>query len=148
RIRIASIAGIAALALVLAGLGVRTFTRSGFSADRSFALSDPSGGAASGKVLVDDTGSGQEIELTVAHLPDAPAGFFYECWWVGPNDSDDVQDRVSAGTFRGGNGTFRMHSSADASRFTKMGVTLEPDDGNPARTGQKVLTSAPTPANP
>jgi len=149
RVRIVSIVAIAALAIVIAGVGIRTFTRSGFSADRSFALSDPNGGTASGEVLVDDTGSGQEIELTVAHLPDAPPGSYYECWWVGPNDSDDIQDRVSAGTFTSGNGTFRMHSSANATRFTKMGITLEPDDGNPARTGQKVLGSqppAPTPA--
>jgi hypothetical protein len=34
-----------------------------------------------------------------------------------------------------------MFSAADAARFPRMGVTLEPDDGNPARTGPKVLVS-------
>jgi hypothetical protein len=32
-----------------------------------------------------------------------------------------------------------MISAADPARFPKMGVTLEPDDGNPARTGPKYL---------
>jgi hypothetical protein len=145
RARIVSIASVAALALVIAGLGYRTVTREGFSVDRSFALSAVDGGAARGEAKIDDRPQGQVIELTVSGLPDAPAGMYYECWWVGPNDADDVQDRVSAGTFRGGNGTYRMQSSANPSHFTKMGITLEPDDGNPKRTGAKVLTSAPAP---
>jgi hypothetical protein len=40
-----------------------------------------------------------------------------------------------------GHTTVEMTSAADAGRFPKMGVTLEPDDGNPARTGDKVLVS-------
>jgi hypothetical protein len=147
RRRFAGIAAVAALAVVVAGLGYRTFTRDSFSADRVFALAAPDGGPARGTAKIDDTESGQVIELTVSGLPTAPAGTYYECWWVGPDDADDIQDRVSAGTFRGGDGTYRMQSSADPSHFTKMGVTLEPDDGNPARTGQKVLTSAPPPGS-
>jgi len=34
-------------------------------------------------------------------------------------------------------------SAARASAFPRMGVTLEPDDGNPQRTGEKVLASVP-----
>jgi hypothetical protein len=48
------------------------------------------------------------------------------------------------GTFRtaaDGSAHVRMTSSADAERFPKMGVTLEPDDGNPQRTGAKVLVT-------
>jgi hypothetical protein len=148
RARFAGIAAVAALAVVVAGLGIRSLTNDGFSADRIIALAAPDNGPATGEARIDDTESGQVIELTVSHLPAAPSGSYYECWWVGANDGDDVQNRVSAGTFRGGDGTYRMQSSADAARFTKMGVTLEPDDGNPLRTGTKVLTSGPdtTPA--
>jgi hypothetical protein len=145
RARFVSIAAVAALTVVVAGVGYRSITREGFTADRTILLSAVDGGAARGEARIDDTDAGQVIELTVSGLPDAPAGMHYECWWVGPNDADDIQDRVSAGTFRGGNGTYRMQSSADPSRSTKMGVTLEPDDGNPLRTGIKVLVSEPPP---
>jgi hypothetical protein len=140
RFRIASIA-IAALLAVVAGLGYRTFTRDDFTADRTIALAAADGSAGRGEVRIDDTDAGQVVELTVSGLPDAPAGSYYECWWVGPNDADDIQQRVSAGTFTKGNGTFRMQSAADSSTYQKMGVTLEPDDGNPKRTGTKVLVS-------
>ena len=136
------IAAIAAVALVAALVGFQMFGSDGFSADRTVALAAPSGeGTAIARI--DDSPSGQVIELTVSGLPDAPAGTYYECWWVGEGDGDDVQNRVSAGTFRGGNATYRMQSSADPARFTKMGVTLEPDDGNPMRTGKKILVSEP-----
>lgn len=146
------IAAIAAVALVAAVLGFQVFGSDDFSADRTVALAAVDGGAARGTARIDDTPSGQVIELTVSGLPDAATGMYYECWWVGEGDGDDVQNRVSAGTFRSGNGTYRMQSSADPARFPKMGVTLEPDDGNPLRTGQKVLVSgdpsgnAPSPA--
>lgn len=145
RARIISIASVAALAVVVAGIGYRSISRDGFSTDRTILLTAAAGGAARGEARIDDTDAGQVIELVVEGLPDAPAGTYYECWWVGPNDADDIQDRVSAGTFSKGNGTYRMQSSADAARFTKMGITLEPDDGNPARTGTKVLVSQPPP---
>jgi hypothetical protein len=146
RARITSIAAVAALAVVVAGLGYQQITREGFAADRLIALAAPDGArAASGEARIDDTDDGQVIELTVKGLPDAPAGMYYECWWVGLKDADDIQERVSAGAFRGGNGTYRMQSSADPARFPKMGVTLEPDDGNPLRTGAKVLVSQPPP---
>ncbi len=145
RARIVSIVSVAALAVVAAGLGYRSFSGDGFSADRTILLSAVNGGAARGEARIDDTAAGQAVELVVSGLPDAPPGMYYECWWVGPNDADDIQDRVSAGTFREGEGTYRMQSSADPARFAKMGVTLEPDDGNPARTGEKVLVSQPPP---
>jgi hypothetical protein len=145
RARITSIVAVAALAVVVAGLGYRSVTREGFSADRTILLSALDGGAARGEARIDDTDTGQVIELTVSGLPDAPSGMHYECWWVGLKDTDDLPERVSAGTFRGGDGTYRMQSSADPARFPKMGVTLEPEDGNPSRTGTKILVSQPAP---
>jgi hypothetical protein len=140
------LAGLAVAAVVvsIAAIGVRTIFTDRFQTDRAFALSaPPGGGAATGSARVDDTPSGSIVELTVHGLPDAPSGYYYECWFVGEGDGDDIPNRVSAGTFRAGNGTFRMRSSADPERFPKMGVTLEPDDGNPARTGPKVLITVP-----
>ena len=82
--------------------------------------------------------------MVVEDLPPAPSGFFYECWFVGEGDTLEQPNRVSVGTFdvqEEGATHIRMTSAADASRFPKMGVTLEPRDGNPARTGEKVLVS-------
>lgn len=63
---------------------------------------------------------------------------------MGEEDTIDRSNRVSAGTFtvgRDGKATRRMTSAADAERFPKMGVILEPDDGDPRRTGRKVLVT-------
>ena len=143
RLRIASIVAIAALLAVVAGLGYRTFSRDDFTADRTIALSAATGGTGRGEAKIDDVDGGQVIELTVSGLPEAPAGMFYECWLVGAGDADDVQNRISAGTFRKGVGTLRMQSAADGAKYPTMDLTLEPDDGNPKRTGDKVLVSSP-----
>jgi hypothetical protein len=91
-------------------------------------------------------GQGREVRLTVHGLPPNPPGTYYECWFVGAGDTEQRPNRVSAGTFTvgsDGSASVRMISAADASRFPRMGVTLEPDDGNPARTGPKYLVTAP-----
>jgi len=102
------------------------------------------GGPGSGVARVRSTADGRQVELDVRALPPAPAGSYYECWFVGDGDTLDKPNRVSVGTFRvgsDGHASVRMFSAAAADRFPRMGVTLEPDDGNPARTGPKVLTS-------
>ena len=73
-----------------------------------------------------------------------PPGSVYECWFVGPGDSLERPNRVSAGTFTigaSGRASLRMHSAVDLRRFPVMGVTLEEDGGNPMRTGEKILVS-------
>jgi hypothetical protein len=50
--------------------------------------------------------------------------------------------RVSLGTFTVGadrRAHLRAFTAAPADRFPKVGVTLEPTDGDPARTGPRVL---------
>lgn len=101
-------------------------------------------GPESGRATVRRTAEGREVELQVQGLAPTPAGSYYECWFVGDGDTLERPNRVSAGTFTvgsDGRATVRMFSAADAARFPRMGVTLEPDDGNPARTGPKVLVS-------
>jgi hypothetical protein len=135
-----------AAAVVLLGLGVavvRQASRPG-TAVAEIALVSADNGPGSGEAKVRRTGDGRAVELHVQGLPPTPAGSYYECWFVGEGDSLEHPNRVSAGTFtvdRDGQATVRMFSAADPSRFPRMGVTLEPDDGNPARTGPKVLTS-------
>ena len=89
---------------------------------------------------------GVEVDMEVSGLAPNQADSVYECWFVGPGDSLEQPNRVSAGTFRvgaDGGASLRLHSAADLRRFPVMGVTLEKDRGNPTRTGEKILVSQP-----
>jgi anti-sigma-K factor RskA len=91
---------------------------------------------------------GVAIDLEVSGLAPNPPGSVYECWFVGPGDSLERPNRVSAGTFTvgaDGRASLRMHSAADLRRFPVMGVTLETDGARPERTGEKILVSGPIP---
>jgi anti-sigma-K factor RskA len=92
---------------------------------------------------VDD---GVAVDMEVSGLTTNQPGTVYECWFVGPGDSLERPNRVSAGTFTvgaGGSASLRMHSAADLRRFPVLGVTLEEDGGNPRRTGDKIFVSGP-----
>jgi anti-sigma-K factor RskA len=148
RLRLALTAAAACLVLVVAFAGGYTLSQVGPFADRgrviAFALAAPDGGAARATAKVRQVGDGLAITMEVSGLAPNPPGSVYECWYVGPGDSLERPNRVSAGTFTvGGDGraSLRMHSAADLQRYPAMGVTLERDRGNPARTGDKVLVS-------
>lgn len=133
----------AAVVLVVAGVTVGVVvTRP--AAPREIALNAVEGApaAAHGVAQLRPTDAGTEVDLDLTDLPRNPPGTFYECWFVAPDDTLAKPDRVSAGTFvvvGGGTTHVRMITAADLSRFPRMGITLEPDDGNPQRTGNKVL---------
>lgn len=148
RLRLALTAVAACLVLVVAFVGGYTLSRVGPFADRGrvieFALAAPDGGAARATAKVRQVGDGLAITMEVSGLAPNPPGSVYECWYVGPGDSLARPNRVSAGTFTvgaDGRASLRMHSAADLQRYPAMGVTLERDRGNPARTGDKVLVS-------
>src|SRR5438105_2613545 len=109
-------------------------------------LISATGTTARGEAKVRSTPQGRVVQLEVDGLPPAPAGSYYECWFVGDGDTLAKPNRVSVGTFEVPDAdryTFEMMSAARAKAFPRMGVTLEPDDGNPQRTGAKVLVSVP-----
>lgn len=148
RWRLALTAAAACLVLVVAFVGGYTLSRVGPFADRGrvieFALAAPDGGAARATAKVRQVGDGLAITMEVSGLAPNPPGSVYECWYVGPGDSLARPNRVSAGTFTvgaDGRASLRLHSAADLQRYPAMGVTLERDRGNPARTGDKVLVS-------
>ena len=148
RLRLALTAAAACLVLVIAFAGGYTLSQVGPFADRgrviAFALVAPDGGAARATAKVRQVGDGLAITMEVSGLAPNPPGSVYECWYVGPGDSLERPNRVSAGTFTvgvDGRASLRMHSAADLQRYPAMGVTLERDRGNPARTGDKVLVS-------
>ncbi len=62
----------------------------------------------------------------------------YELWFVGDGG------RVSAGTFRS-DGTplaQAFTTAADFATYPRVGITLEPDDGDPAASDQRVAGSS------
>ena len=93
--------------------------------------------AASATAKLHATPSGLAIELDVSKLPPSPPGFYYQAWMKGPHGL------VTIGTFhmRGGPGTVELWSAVSLADYPVITVTREPEDGNPASSGQVVLTS-------
>jgi anti-sigma-K factor RskA len=148
RLRLLLASAAAAALLVAAFLGGVLLSQAGPFADRgrvvAFTLTAADGGPARGTAKVHQVADGLEITMEVSGLAPNPPGSVYECWYVGPGDTLERPNRVSAGTFTvgpDGRANLRMHSAADLHRYPAMGVTLERDRGNPARTGDKVLIS-------
>jgi hypothetical protein len=96
-----------------------------------------------------DTPTGVSIMLDVSGLDPAALGFYYQAWVKGP------AGLVAIGTFhmRGDDATaddgpIELWSGVDLAQYPDITVTLEPEDGNPASSGQRVLAGtvpAPTP---
>lgn len=78
-----------------------------------------------------------EVRLTVSGLPASEADDFYEVWLIGEGG------RVSAGTFRtdGREVHLTFLTAADPERYPQIGITAEPDDGDPAPSGRRVAGS-------
>lgn len=94
--------------------------------------------AASGSVLLERLPDGTvQVELAMSGLPRSDADHFYELWFVG-----DL-GRVSAGTFRSDGSPIAraFTTAADLDAYPRIGITLEPDDGNPAASDQRVAGS-------
>ena len=92
------------------------------------------------------TGVGREVTLDIRQLEDPRPNGLYELWFVGPDDTRRRPQRVSAGTFHPddqGRGTVRLVAAAAPERYPRISVTLEPNDGNPRRTGLEVLRVEP-----
>jgi anti-sigma factor RsiW len=139
----------AALAITFsAGIGLGRVLPSGGSpppAAQAIRLVAADGSAASGVATVRRGGGGTVIELTVRNLAPPPPGDYYTCWLVADDDTLPHQDRVSVGSFTtasDGTATVRWETAADLARFSHLGVTLEPDNGNPLHQGPKVLTAS------
>ncbi|HEX5876881.1 MAG TPA: anti-sigma factor, partial [Actinomycetota bacterium] len=103
RLRLALTAVAACLVLVVAFVGGYTLSQVGPFADRGrvieFALAAPDGGPARATAKVRQVGDGLAITMEVSGLAPNPPGSVYECWYVGPGDSLERPNRVSAGTF-------------------------------------------------
>ena len=136
----------AAAVAVVGGLGAAHLATSGGPtpyATIALVAAQP-GSPANGIARLDRTDTGTTVELTVHGLESPPAGHFYTCWLVADDDTMQHQDRVSVGTFTvsgTGSATLRWDTAANLARYPHLGVTLEPDTGNPLHQGPKVLVA-------
>jgi anti-sigma-K factor RskA len=144
-LRLAAVAAALVVAL-LGGVVVSQFGAGGRGEVIELALAAQPGVSGRATAELRRVDDGVAIDMEVSGLAPNPPGSVYECWFVGPGDTLEQPNRVSAGTFTigaGGRASLRMHSAADLRRFPVMGVTLETDGGRPQRTGQKILVSGP-----
>jgi anti-sigma-K factor RskA len=99
-----------------------------------------------GQVTITRTPAGRSFDVRIEGLDPPAAGSLYELWVVNPRDTLERPQRVSLGSFTvGADGGARLtaFTAAPADQFPVVGVTLEPVDGNPARTGPRVLVPGP-----
>ena len=140
RTRVRRSAGAAAAALLAAAavvIGI-VVTRGPVTTDVALAGTRLALGA-SAVAKLHATPSGLAVELDVSGLPPSPPGSYYQAWMKGP------RGLVAIGTFhlRGGPGTVELWSAVTLAGYPAITVTREREDGNPASSGQVVLTSRP-----
>jgi anti-sigma factor RsiW len=136
----------AALAMVLAVPGALLVFRGGGGDVTRLTLVAAEGRQGRGQVTITRTAAGRSFDVRIQDLAPPAAGSLYELWAVNPKDTLDRPQRVSLGTFTvgpGGSAHLTAFTAAPADLFPVVGVTLEPVDGDPARTGPRVLVPGP-----
>jgi hypothetical protein len=133
----------AVVALLSGAVVMRNVTRDA-PGDVEFAgaMAGPDGEPVAADLRVVATGIGRVVDLDTETLPILPIGDLYEVWFVGPGDTPDTPNRISAGTFHpdaDGRTDVRMTAAVDPSLFPVVEVTAEPGDGDPRPTGPVVL---------
>jgi anti-sigma-K factor RskA len=113
---------------------------------RRLTLVAAEGAKGRGQVTITRTPAGRSFDVRIEGLDRPAAGSLYELWVVNPRDTLERPQRVSLGTFTvgaDGGAHLTAFTAAPADQFPVVGVTLEPVDGNPARTGPRVLIPGP-----
>jgi anti-sigma-K factor RskA len=140
--RVAAIAATGAVTAVAFVAGSQ-LNRTDGTLELTAMLSAPRG-PAQASVEVRKTGIGRVIRFESDRLPILPKGDYYELWFVGPGDTRERPNRISAGTFHPdeqGRSRVRFAAAVDPAEYPVLSVTAEPGDGNPERTGPEVLGS-------
>jgi Anti-sigma-K factor rskA len=124
----------AALLALLLGVGGYTIGQDRAPAGgRTVALAAPAGGA-SAEARMRGDGDDQLMTMTARGLPRPSAGAYYEVWLV-----DDAGRAFPVGVLAPtGEGVWTLPAEV-AARYRTIHVTLEPPDGDPARSSRTVL---------
>jgi hypothetical protein len=138
-----ALSSVAAAIVAVAGVGIGAkLTREQPSPVAIDRLVAPQAGPARGTATIRATLTGLTIDLDVRGLPPSPPGTIYTCWLVGKGDTLQHQNRVSVGSFvvgKSGSANVLWNTGANLKQFPQLGVTLEPDNGDPLHQGPKVL---------
>ncbi|CAN5559896.1 MAG: anti-sigma factor [Actinomycetota bacterium] len=94
---------------------------------------DEAAGVSARGELVRQPNGNHRIVLWAKGLPPTRAGEHYEVWLSGK------RGWVSAGSFKVADEMWSCPVTVSPAAFPEIWVTLEPDDGNPRRTGRSVL---------
>lgn len=87
---------------------------------------------ASGSARVEENADGsREVVVDLS----APSGGLREVWLIDP----DTSGLVSLGLLSGTTGTFSLPADLDLSRYSVIDVSDEPDDGDPAHSGNSIV---------
>ncbi len=133
----------AVVALLAGAVVVRTVTGDGDeTVEFAGPMVGPDGEPAPAELRVVATGIGRVVELDTDALPILPTGELYEVWFVGPGDTPDSPNRISAGTFhpdRAGRTDVSLTAAVDPALFPVVEITAEPGDGDPRPAGPAVL---------
>jgi anti-sigma-K factor RskA len=92
---------------------------------------------ASGELRGEKVGENLRVELEVEGLPELRQHEYYEMWYA-----TEDGERISCGTFRAqpeGRTIVNLTAPALATSYPVIEVTREPDDGDPATSGKKIL---------
>jgi Anti-sigma-K factor rskA, C-terminal/Putative zinc-finger len=129
----------AAAVTAAAFIGIQVFQVTAPAVAASFNLKAQPGQTGSATATARHAGGGWQVQLTVTHLKKLGKGQFYECWYAGPNNQPGHPELITAGTFTGTNGTFKMWSAADPAEFKIMQITAE-QPGDASQHGNVVLS--------
>ena len=137
-------AAVALVALAIVAGGVLSGDDAGPTGELEVAgtMTAPGGGDGSGEISVREAGIGRLIAFDSDELPILPTGEYYELWFVGPEDTRESPNRISAGTFHPdpeGRSEVEFTAAVDPAKYPVLSVTAEPGDGDPTRTGPEVL---------
>jgi anti-sigma-K factor RskA len=129
----------AAAALLIAGiLGIALFAAIAGDSSSGLPLTATAlAPGASGELRGEKVGENLRVKLAVEGLPELRKHEYYEMWYA----TEDGK-RISCGTFRAqpeGWTTVNLTAPALAVSYPVIEVTREPDDGDPAASGKKIL---------
>ncbi len=134
---------IAAAALIVVGMFAALGLDRGPDGDVEYD-GDIAGPGGDGTLRVVEIGIGRLVDLDTSDLAILPTGEYYELWFVGPDDTPDAPNRISAGTFHpdaDGRSQVSFTAAVNPELLPTVEITAEPGDGDPRPSGVVVMSA-------
>jgi anti-sigma-K factor RskA len=103
-----------------------------------------------GEAEVFQSDRGELLKIEAEGLPVPTKSQICQVWVVGAADTADAQVRIPVGTFTTTDGTVKVEFpiAVDRTRYPRVEITLEPDDGDPRQNGPTIVQADPVPPQP